>query len=653
MDCLVQQPVWTGAYHHRHLPLSHHHHHHFFSPYYFPKKRTSISHYYPASSYNFPSKLDNDVGFPADIKVEASDECLLDDDKDEKICVVCGEKASGYYFGALVCLPCKSFYIRCTKEGEPTFTCQCNGNCDIAKQGRIRCQYCRYQRCLMAGMCRKEKPETVQPAEGQVLCKVCGDIANGIHFGVNTCEGCKKFFRRGLVENQSYVCKGDKKCTINPRNRNNCRFCRYQKCITVGMSREAIKMGRPKKSDNSDGLLSCSPGADLSDLSEESNSPHSSLSEMSPHSSYDSGAGSPMSQHESDSKSVDEPSYIGFLLASKKIKTESHDSACEQTDTKRMSMPTDLLYTQLTPMSDHCSMGSNTSHCSQAAPCWTTPASSSTSINNWHAPITSSTSARTPCAAPIPSSNMGQNQPTAQPSALSFMEEEMDEILDYLQTEQTIQAQDKVPCTTPRQPQQNFNYYPNNFPTRSPCMMDRSGCPVPPQHMPVETTTDHTSPTYPDPSSTSVQYPNSPNFSDSPINPTQYQMNSPSHSPIYPHSPGSTSQYCPSPSNPCPGSPGSTSQYMSSPANSPHYSGPQFHSSPVHSAQYPSSPSSNCMYPDSPHSSCQYSPPPQEPIHTDCQQYPAVIKAEFPGSMPRLHPSPTYTSTTDGFSRSR
>ena len=49
----------------------------------------------------------------------------------------------------------QSFYIRCTKDGEPTFTCQCNGNCDIVKQGRIRCQYCRYQRCLLAGMCRK------------------------------------------------------------------------------------------------------------------------------------------------------------------------------------------------------------------------------------------------------------------------------------------------------------------------------------------------------------------------------------------------------------------------------------------------------------------------------------------------------------------
>ncbi|XP_053405152.1 uncharacterized protein LOC123536177 isoform X2 [Mercenaria mercenaria] len=101
--------------------------------------------------------------------------------------------------------------------------------------------------------------------------KVCGDIANDIHFGVNTCEGCKKFFRRGLVENQSYICKGEKECGINPRNRNNCRYCRYQKCLTVGMSREAIKMGRPKKGDGSEAScnltsspkLTCQPLVDL------------------------------------------------------------------------------------------------------------------------------------------------------------------------------------------------------------------------------------------------------------------------------------------------------------------------------------------------------------------------------------------------------
>lgn len=36
-----------------------------------------------------------------------------------------------------------------------------------------------------------DKPVLVQAGEGQELCRVCGDLANGIHFGVFTCEGCK------------------------------------------------------------------------------------------------------------------------------------------------------------------------------------------------------------------------------------------------------------------------------------------------------------------------------------------------------------------------------------------------------------------------------------------------------------------------------
>ncbi|KAL4237433.1 hypothetical protein ACF0H5_002150 [Mactra antiquata] len=254
MDCIVQpqNTLWTGAFPHG-LPT--YHQRNFFPNFCFPRKRSYNSPFYSGPGLFFPH--DDEVDYPTDMKGELTSATIpyhgmVDEIGEVKLCVVCGERASGFYFGALVCLPCKSFYIRCTKDGEPTFTCQCSGNCDIIKQGRIRCQYCRYQRCLMAGMCRKEKPETVQPAEGQVLCKVCGDIANGIHFGVNTCEGCKKFFRRGLVENQSYICKGEKDCAINPRNRNNCRYCRYQKCISVGMSREAIKMGRPKKGDGSD-----------------------------------------------------------------------------------------------------------------------------------------------------------------------------------------------------------------------------------------------------------------------------------------------------------------------------------------------------------------------------------------------------------------
>ena len=35
----------------------------------------------------------------------------------------------------------------------------------------------------------------------------------------------------------SYRCKNEGCCLINPQTRNLCRFCRYQKCIAAGMSR--------------------------------------------------------------------------------------------------------------------------------------------------------------------------------------------------------------------------------------------------------------------------------------------------------------------------------------------------------------------------------------------------------------------------------
>ena len=35
------------------------------------------------------------------------------------------------------------------------------------------------------------RPTKVEIAEGQLLCVVCNDIGNGVHFGAVTCEGCK------------------------------------------------------------------------------------------------------------------------------------------------------------------------------------------------------------------------------------------------------------------------------------------------------------------------------------------------------------------------------------------------------------------------------------------------------------------------------
>ncbi|ESO08930.1 hypothetical protein HELRODRAFT_148333, partial [Helobdella robusta] len=66
-------------------------------------------------------------------------------------------------------------------------------------------------------------------------CKICSDLGNGVHFGVVTCEGCKKFYRRALHEHRTYVCKLEGKCIINPQTRNSCRYCRYEKCKLLGM----------------------------------------------------------------------------------------------------------------------------------------------------------------------------------------------------------------------------------------------------------------------------------------------------------------------------------------------------------------------------------------------------------------------------------
>lgn len=111
-----------------------------------------------------------------------------------------------------------------------------------------------------------------------LLCKVCGDIASGFHYGVHACEGCKVilhsvaayvgrqraehantksasvfstssflffllplqgFFRRSIQQNIHYkMCVKNEKCLIMRMNRNRCQHCRFKKCLSVGMSRD-------------------------------------------------------------------------------------------------------------------------------------------------------------------------------------------------------------------------------------------------------------------------------------------------------------------------------------------------------------------------------------------------------------------------------
>ncbi|XP_043287580.1 probable nuclear hormone receptor HR3 isoform X1 [Venturia canescens] len=80
-----------------------------------------------------------------------------------------------------------------------------------------------------------------------IPCKVCGDKSSGVHYGVITCEGCKGFFRRSQSAVVNYQCPRNKNCVVDRVNRNRCQYCRLQKCLRLGMSRDAVKFGRMSK----------------------------------------------------------------------------------------------------------------------------------------------------------------------------------------------------------------------------------------------------------------------------------------------------------------------------------------------------------------------------------------------------------------------
>lgn len=92
------------------------------------------------------------------------------------------------------------------------------------------------------------KDENASTSAGTILCQVCSDKASGFHYGVFACEGCKGFFRRSIQQKITYrACTRVEDCLILRNNRNRCQCCRLKKCLSVGMSRDAVRFGRVPK----------------------------------------------------------------------------------------------------------------------------------------------------------------------------------------------------------------------------------------------------------------------------------------------------------------------------------------------------------------------------------------------------------------------
>ena len=69
-------------------------------------------------------------------------------------------------------------------------------------------------------------------------CLVCEDKATGRHYGIVACEGCKGFFKRSIRKSLRYSCRDGGDCPINRLQRNRCRGCRLNKCLSMGMKKD-------------------------------------------------------------------------------------------------------------------------------------------------------------------------------------------------------------------------------------------------------------------------------------------------------------------------------------------------------------------------------------------------------------------------------
>jgi hypothetical protein len=78
-------------------------------------------------------------------------------------------------------------------------------------------------------------------------CFVCGEVSKAEQeyirsYGGIGCSSCRAFFRRATHRSKErpMTCHNNDRCKVNVDNRQNCKKCRYTKCLKSGMSPDAV-----------------------------------------------------------------------------------------------------------------------------------------------------------------------------------------------------------------------------------------------------------------------------------------------------------------------------------------------------------------------------------------------------------------------------
>ncbi|KTF86400.1 hypothetical protein cypCar_00028034 [Cyprinus carpio] len=114
-----------------------------------------------------PTGLDSPASYPvadADLRPPGAPCRLLEETQEKscyglssgpkRLCLVCGDVASGFHYGVASCEACKAFFKR-TIQGNIEYSCSVSRDCEITKRRRKSCQACRFTKCLSVGMLRE------------------------------------------------------------------------------------------------------------------------------------------------------------------------------------------------------------------------------------------------------------------------------------------------------------------------------------------------------------------------------------------------------------------------------------------------------------------------------------------------------------------